>query len=59
MEQQLKLNKRELFSVVSQQFYDRAFEYLLESIGVKSNCRHCTSEGFSDMPNDRGYLFKT
>jgi len=54
-----QLNKRELFSVVSLLFYDRAFQDFLESIGVKSNFRHCTSEGFIDMPNGRGYSFKT
>ena len=55
-----QLNKRELFSVVSLLFYDdRAFQDFLESIGVKSNFRHCTSEGFIDMPNGRGYWFKT
>ncbi|MEG3969550.1 hypothetical protein QUA00_18295 [Microcoleus sp. T2B6] len=57
MEQQL--NQPEFFSVVSQQLDDRAFQYLLESIGVKSNFRHCTCEEFIDMPNGRCYLFKT
>ncbi|MEG4487908.1 hypothetical protein [Microcoleus sp. D2_18a_B4] len=54
-----QLNQRKFFSVVSQQLDDRAFQYLLESIGVKSNFRHCTSEEFIDMPNGRCYLFKT
>ncbi|MEG4532528.1 hypothetical protein [Microcoleus sp. D2_18a_D3] len=54
-----QLNKREFFSVVSQQLDDRAFQYLLESIGLKSNCKKCTSEGCIDMPNGRCYLFKT
>lgn len=54
-----QLNQREFFSVVSQQLDDRAFQYFLESIGVKSNFRHCTSEEFIDMPNGRGYSFKT
>ncbi|MEG4918269.1 hypothetical protein QUB12_35050 [Microcoleus sp. B7-D4] len=57
MEQQL--NQPDFFSVVSQQLYDRAFPYLLESIGAKSNFRHCTCEEFIDMPNGRCYLFKT
>ena len=54
-----QLNKQELFSVVSLLFYDRAFQDFLESIGVKSNFTHCTSEVFIDMPNGRGYSFKT
>ncbi|EGK89310.1 hypothetical protein MicvaDRAFT_1789 [Microcoleus vaginatus FGP-2] len=57
MEQQL--TQGEFFSVVSQQLYDRAFQYFLESIRVKSNFRHSTSEEFIDMPNGRGYSFKT
>jgi hypothetical protein len=38
---------------------DRTFQDFIESLGVKSNFRHCTSEGFIDMPNGRGYSFKT
>ena len=54
-----QLNQRKFLSVVSQQLYDRAFQYFLESSGLKSNFRPCTSEEFIDMPNGRGYTFTT
>ncbi|MEG5107963.1 hypothetical protein QUB27_04810, partial [Microcoleus sp. AT8-B6] len=53
-----QLNQPEFFSVVSQQFCS-CFSIFPLVDRVKSNFRHCNSEEFIDMPNGRGYSFKT